>query len=99
MDVTRDRISHFLELREILLSFQTGFNLVNAAVACAILDSISGLEPSGMHTLTYPVQLVSRTTTHQSPLLEGPSAAYDLLTTSFLWAEAMVNFKTSPTDM
>ena len=34
------------ELREILLSFQTGFNLVNAAVVCAILESISGLEPS-----------------------------------------------------
>ena len=45
MDVTRERISRVLELREILLSFQTGFNLVNAAVACAILESISGLEP------------------------------------------------------
>ena len=29
-----------------LLSFPTGFNLVNAAVVCAILESISGLEPS-----------------------------------------------------
>ena len=47
-DVTRERISHILELREILLSFQTGFNLVNAAVACAILESISGLEPSSV---------------------------------------------------
>ena len=46
MDVTRERISRVLELREILLSFQTGFNLVNAAVVCAILASISGLEPS-----------------------------------------------------
>ena len=46
MDVTRERISCILELREILLSFQTAFNLVNAAVACAILESISGLEPS-----------------------------------------------------
>ena len=44
MDVTRERISCILELREILLSFQTGFNLVNADV-CAILESISGLEP------------------------------------------------------
>ena len=35
-------ISRILELREILLSFQTGFNLVNAAVVCAILESISG---------------------------------------------------------
>ena len=37
-----------MELREILLSFQTGFSLVNAAVACAILKSISGLEPSSV---------------------------------------------------
>ena len=28
-----------------LLLFQTGFNLGNAAVVCAILESISGLEP------------------------------------------------------
>ena len=43
MDMTRERISRILELREMLLSFQTGFNLVNAAVVCAILESISGL--------------------------------------------------------
>ena len=50
MDVTRERISCVLELREILLSFQTGFNLVSAAVVCAILESISGLEPSLVKT-------------------------------------------------
>ena len=50
MDVTGERISHILELREILLSFQTGFNLVNAAVAFAILESISGLEPVSVKT-------------------------------------------------
>ena len=32
MDVTRGRISRSLVLREILLSIQTGFSLVNAAV-------------------------------------------------------------------
>ena len=48
MDVTRERISRILELRDILLSFKTGFNLVNAAVACAILESISGLELSSV---------------------------------------------------
>ena len=48
MDVTREHISHILELREILLSFQTGFNFVSAAVDCAILESISGLEPSSV---------------------------------------------------
>ena len=37
MNVTMERISRILELREMLLSFQTGFNLVNAAVVCAIL--------------------------------------------------------------
>ena len=50
MDVTRERISRILELREILLSIQTGFSLVNAAVACAILESISGLEPPSVIT-------------------------------------------------
>ena len=42
MDVTKERISRILGLREMLLSFQTGFSLVNAAVVCAILESISG---------------------------------------------------------
>ena len=46
----RERISHILELREMLLSFQTGFNLVNVAVVCAILESISGLGPSSVIT-------------------------------------------------
>ena len=43
--MTRERISRILELREILLTFQTGFSLVNATVVCAILESISRLEP------------------------------------------------------
>ena len=50
MDVTRERISRILKLREILLSFQTGFNLVSAAVVCVILESISGLEPLSVKT-------------------------------------------------
>ena len=51
MDVTTERIIRILELREILMSFQTGFNLiVSAAVVCAILKSISGLEPSSLTT-------------------------------------------------
>ena len=48
MDVARQRISRIFELREILLSIQTGFSLVNAAVVFAILESISGLEPSSV---------------------------------------------------
>ena len=46
MDVTTEHISRNLELREILLSVQTGFNLINAAVVCDIMESISDLEPS-----------------------------------------------------
>ena len=48
IDVTRQRISGILELREILLSFQTGFNLVSAAFVCAVLESIPGLELSSV---------------------------------------------------
>ena len=59
MDVTRERISRILELREILLSFQTSFNLVNAAVVCAILESISGLEPSAAITEPRSLKLVT----------------------------------------
>ena len=43
MDVTRERINRTFELRERFLSFQTGFNLVNAAVVCAVLESISSI--------------------------------------------------------
>ena len=48
MDVTRERIIRILELKKIPLLIQTGFSLVNAAVVCAILESISGLEPSSV---------------------------------------------------
>ena len=37
MDVTRERISRILELREILLSIQTGFSLVNACCCLCYL--------------------------------------------------------------
>ena len=59
MDVTRERISRILELREILLSFHTGFSLVNAAVVCAIPESISGLEPSSVITESRYLKLVT----------------------------------------
>ena len=41
-----------------LLSFQTGFNLVNAAVVCAFLESISGLEPKSDTTEPRCLKLV-----------------------------------------
>ena len=59
MDVTRDRISGILELKEILLSIQTSFSLVSAAVVCAILESISGLEPSLVITESRYLKLVT----------------------------------------
>ena len=59
MDVTRERIRRILELREILLSIQTGFSLVNAGVAWAILESISGLEPSSVITEPRYLKLVT----------------------------------------
>ena len=59
MDVTREHISCILELREILLSFETGVSLVNAAVFCAILESISGLEPSSVITEPRYLKLVT----------------------------------------
>ena len=59
MDVTRERISRILELREILLSFQIGFNLVSAAVVCAVLESISGLEPSSVTSEPWYLKLVT----------------------------------------
>ena len=59
MAVTRERISRILELREMLLSFQTGFNLANAAVVCAILESISGFESSSDTTEPRYLKLVT----------------------------------------
>ena len=59
MDVTRARISRILKLREIFLSFQTGFNLVAAAVVCATLESISGLKPSSVITEPRYLKLVT----------------------------------------
>ena len=59
MNVTRECISRNLKLREILLSFKTGFNFVNAAVVCAILESTSGLEPSSVITEPSYLKLVT----------------------------------------
>ena len=44
MNVTREHISHILELREMLLSFQTGFNLIIAAVICSVPGEYIRLE-------------------------------------------------------
>ena len=44
MDVTRERISPILELREMPLLLQIGFNHVYADVICVTLKSVSALE-------------------------------------------------------
>ena len=59
MDVTRERFSRIFERREMLLSFQSGFNHVSAAVVCATLESISGLEPSSVITEPRYLKLVT----------------------------------------
>ena len=59
MDVTRKRIRRTLELREVFVPLQSGFNFVNAAVACAILESISGLEPPSVITEPRYLKLVT----------------------------------------
>ena len=41
------------------MSIQTGFSLVNAAVVCAILESILGLEPSSVITEPRYLKLVT----------------------------------------
>ena len=56
--MTRERICCILELREMLLLFQIGFSLVFAAVVFAILESISGLEPSSVITKPRYLKLV-----------------------------------------
>ena len=73
MDVTRERISRIFELREILLSFQTGFNSINAAVVCAILESTSSLEPS------FGNEVLPQDTTHliQRPCYQRGSPCQD----------------------
>ena len=64
MDVTREHISHILELREILLSFQL-VSILSMLFVCAILESISGLEPSSVITEPRYLKLV---TVSETPL-------------------------------
>ena len=57
--MTRECIRRILELKEIHLSFQIGFNPASAAVVCAILESISGLELSSGITEARYLKLVT----------------------------------------
>ena len=57
--MTRERISRISELRKMLLSDQAGFNLVSASVVSAILESVSGFEPSSNTTEPRYLKLVT----------------------------------------
>ena len=70
---------------EKLLSIQTGFSLVNAAVVCAILEIISGLEPSSVMTESRYLKLVTVSLDLPSRnWLQGKS----LLNKNSYWTEA-----------
>ena len=59
MEITRERISFTFDPRDMLLSLQMGFSFVRAAVACAILERTSGLEPSSETTAPRYLKLVT----------------------------------------
>ena len=50
IEMTKERISFTFDSRDTLLSLQIGFSFIRAAVACGILERISGLEPSSETT-------------------------------------------------
>ena len=57
--MTRERISFTFDPRDMLLSLQMGFSFVRAAVACAILERTSGLDPSSETTAPRYLKLVT----------------------------------------
>ena len=59
MEMTRELISFTFDPRGILLSVEMGFSFVRAAVACAVLEKISGLEPSSETTALKYLKLVT----------------------------------------
>ena len=59
MEMTRERISFTFDQGDMLLSLQMGFSFVRAAVACAILQRTSGLEPSFETTAPRYLKLVT----------------------------------------
>ena len=61
INMTRERISVTFDPRDMLLSLHIGFSFVRAAVACSILEIISGFQPSSetiapryMKLVTFP---------------------------------------------
>ena len=58
MEMTRDHISFTFDPRNMLLSFQFGFNFVRATVACSVIERSSGFEPSSKTTAPRYLKLV-----------------------------------------
>ena len=59
MEIIRECISFTFDPRDTLLSLQMGISFVRAAVACAILERTSGLEPSSETTAPRYLKLVT----------------------------------------
>ena len=59
MEITRERISFTFDPRDMLLSVHMVLSFVRAAVACAILERTSGLEPSSETTAPRYLKLVT----------------------------------------
>ena len=60
MEMTREYIGFTTDPRDILLSLQIGFSFVRAAVAYAILERISGLQPSSETTAPRYLKIMIR---------------------------------------
>ena len=59
MEMARERTSFTFDPRDTLLFVQMGCSFVRAVVACAILERISGLEPSSETTAPRYLKLVT----------------------------------------
>ena len=59
MNMKRERTSFTFDPTDMLLSLQMGFSFVRAAVACAVLEITSGLEPSSETTAPRYLKLVT----------------------------------------
>ena len=60
MEMTRERISFTFEPKDMLLSIQMAFSFERAAVACSILERISGLEPSSEERAAVACSILER---------------------------------------
>ena len=80
MEMTRERISFTFDPRDMLLSLQMGFSFIRAAVACAILERISDLEPSSE-------TIAPRYFLHESP---NPMGQVGVVITQHHWAEVFL---------